>query len=247
MSRAYIVAKRTARFLRGLLVVALFCVIGFLVWRAFLSDSIPDEVKPLAVNESIIEAYEKDRELSDMFTQEQRTITSTEKNYGYFSVERAIFVPSANQIQVLARYNNSTLRATQEDYGLDAPPSRDGEPYDISLVLVRDLTPEDESDNLKGPAEATEEIRIHPTSSLAAQSKMYNYRLLVFELGELSLADMLDDGTLISVFADFYYAEDIDYSKDAYGTLCLYDYITEISKYKLTGQDRAALEAAAEK
>ncbi len=247
MSRAYIIAKRTARFLRILLLVALFSIIGFLIWRAFLSDGLPDEVKSIVVNEAVIEAYEKDSELSNIFTQEQRTITSTEKNYGYFSVERAIFVPSANQIQVLARYNNSTLRATQEDYGLASPPSRDEDVYDISLVLVKDLTPEDESDNLKWKENSVQKIRLQPTSSLASQTKMYNYRLLVFELGELSLADMLADGTLLSVFADFYYSEDIDYGKDAYGTLCIYDYITKINEYSLTKHDRAALEAAVQK
>ena len=40
---------------------------------------------------------------------------------------------------------------------------------------------------------------------------MYNYRLLVFDFGEYSLRELLDEGTLIAVFADFYYVNEIDY------------------------------------
>ena len=40
---------------------------------------------------------------------------------------------------------------------------------------------------------------------------------------------------------DVYYNEDLDYEKDSYGTLCIYDYITETNYAELTKKDREAL------
>ncbi len=243
--------KRTFRLLwlavKIIFTVFVFSVIGFLVWRAFFSVALPDEMEPLMPNAALVAAYEADPSLSDAFIQGQRSITSTERNYGYFSTERTTFIPSANQIQVLFRYNNSTLRATQEDYGLAEPPAREDDNYDFSIVIVRDLTPENKDDNLTGEGGSTEEIRLFPTAVSSAEKGLYNYRLCVFELGELSLSELVESETLIAVFADIYYAEDIDYQREAYGTLCLYDYITSTEKFSLTDADIAALEAARSK
>ena len=53
----------------------------------------------------------------------------------------------------------------------------------------------------------------------SAAAHMYNYRSYSFDFGEYKLKNMLSDGTLIAVFADFYYVDDIDYGREAYGTL----------------------------
>ena len=121
----------------------------------------------LSVNERLVEAYARDGELRGMFTQEQRSSTSAEENYGYFFVTKTVFIPSANQIQIVVRYNNSTLRYTQEDFGLEAAPSRDDDVYDVSLLVVSDLTPDNDEDNLviADGSTATATSRVRSTAS----------------------------------------------------------------------------------
>ena len=239
-------ATRTLRLLWGgikfLFVIFVFSVTAFLVWRAFISTKLPENVADIYIDEALSVQIAADGELSGAFRQEQRSITSTERNYGYFSVEKAVFLPSANELQMVARYNNSTLRATQKDFGLDATPEREEEVYDVSLVIVIDKTPENKDDNLTGEGNSTEKIRLFPERCDTAEAHMYNYRRFVFDFGEYSLRELLDEGTLIAVFADFYYVNEIDYDKDAYGTLCLYDYITETIPYEPTKTESARIE-----
>ena len=242
MSRVERALRLTGNIIKGLFVIFVFSVIFFLLWRAFISTKLPAEVADIYFDDKLEEAIEQDGALLGAFRQEQRSITSTERNYGYFSVEKAVFLPSANELQVLARYNNSTLRATAEDYGLAEPPSRDADVYDVSLVIVIDKTPENKDDNLTGEGNSTEEVRLFPTPCGAVSEKMYNYRRFVFDFGEHDLEKMLADGTLIAVFADFYYVEDINYDDEAYGTLCLYDYITETIPYEPTKTETARIE-----
>ena len=199
--------------------------------------------KTIGIDEELEAQIKADGGLLGAFRQEQRSTTSNERTYGYFSAVKTVFLPSLNEIQIVARYNNSTLRATQNDYGLRSAPERDSEVYDITLVLVLDKTPENKDDNLAANEEGlTEEVRIFSVRSDAATANMYNYRRLVFDLGEYDLKKLIDDGILISVFADFYYVEDIDYSKDPYAALCLYDYITETLPYEPTKTEAARIE-----
>ena len=212
----------------------------FLIWRVF-SASDPSSLKALSPNEALVAAYEKNPSLDSMFAQEQRSTTSTERNYGYFSVSRAVFIPEANQIQLIFKYNNGTLRRTQEDFGLDAVPSRDDEVYDVSLLVYTDITPDNKEDNLSIEDTAVKKTRIKPSYSITEQSTLYNYRRLVFDLGELDLEALINDGTLISVFADVYYNGALDYEAEPYGTLCLYDYITKTKPATLSAADKKAL------
>lgn len=240
MSRAARNLRIFGKLIKYAFVLLIILINLFLIWRIF-STSDPSSLKALSPNEALAEAYEKNPSLDSMFSQEQRSTTSTERNYGYFSVSRVVFIPEANQIQLIFRYNNGTLRSTQNDFGLDTAPSRDEEVYDVSLLIVSDLTPENEEDNLSTDNSAVKKTRIKPSYSISEQSTLYNYRRLVFDLGELDLAAMVNDGTLISVFADVYYNSALDYEAEPYGTLCLYDYITETKPAKLSSADKKAL------
>ena len=99
-------------------------------------------------------------------------------------------------------------------------------------MLVTDLTPETDEDNLSSSDEHVKKTRVHPTSVKTEQTTLYNYRLFVFDLGEIDLKSITEDKTLISAFVDVYYNGAIDYDKDPYGTLCIYDYITETEEFK---------------
>ena len=242
MSRAARVIRLIGKVTKFLLVLLVFGVTAFLLWRAFVSTKLPENVADIYIDEKLEAAIEADGGLDGAFRQEQRTITSTERNYGYFSVEKAVFLPSVNELQIVTRYNNSTLRATQNDYSLEAVPSRESDLYDVTLVIVIDKTPENKDDNLTGEGNSTEEIRLFGKKMESAAAHMYNYRSYSFDFGEYKLKNMLSDGTLIAVFADFYYVDDIDYGREAYGTLCLYDYITETIPYEPTKTEAAKIE-----
>ena len=242
MSRASRTFRLAGSFVKFLFVLLIIFINALLIWRLF-SINAPKSMDSLSVNERLVEAYARDGELRGMFTQEQRSSTSAEENYGYFFVTKTVFIPSANQIQIVVRYNNSTLRYTQEDFGLEAAPSRDGDIYDVSLLVVSDLTPDNDEDNLVIADGSTATARIHPTYVERAQTKLYNYRLFVFDLGEVDLAELLNKGELLSVFADIYYNGAIDYESTPYGTLCLYDYITETEPLKLTSAEKKAIES----
>ena len=242
MSRAARTFRIAGKLVKFAFVLLIIFVNLLLIWRLFSVDT-PSSMKALSPNEALVSAYERNGGEVELVCQEQRSITSAENNYGYFSVTRAAFIPSANQVQIVFRYNNSTLRHTQEDFSLESVPSRDEETYDVSLLLMVDKTPDDESDNFDNSPEAVESYRIHPAYFKTEQTTLYNYRLFVFDLGELDLAELFDNGTLLSVFADAYYVGAIDYKDTPYGTLCLYDYITDIKTEKLSGADKKAIES----
>ena len=97
--------------LRILLSLAIGVVIGLLCWRLFVSTSVPANVKTIDANEKLCRAYREAGGDLYMFSQNQTSITRGEKNAGYFSTEDTRIIPDANQIQILFRYNNSTIRS----------------------------------------------------------------------------------------------------------------------------------------
>lgn len=150
------------RILRSLFVLLICVISAALFWRVFLSGRLPKEMRRVAPNEVLHASAGADGSLS-AFTQKQSTATRGVNNYGYFSVPRFVILPEAGQVQVVFRYNNSTLRATKEDFQLDAVPEKGAEVYDVSLLLLRDLTPENKEDNQDG-SDTLEKVRIAPTS-----------------------------------------------------------------------------------
>ena len=218
-------------------------IITFLLWRVFSSGD-PKTMKVVDVNDRIAEAYAASGEDLYMFKQEQRSITSGNDNYGYFSITDYRIIPDANQIQTTVRYNNSTLRYTAEDYGLEEIPSREDDVYDVTVVVAVDLTPDIEDDNSGNDEEGVEFIRCHGKMVLSDTKNMYNYRKMVFQLddADVDLSALMDEGLLLAIYADFYYVGDIDYDKTPYGTLCLYDFKSDNITVKLEKQDIKALE-----
>ena len=66
---------------------------------------------------------------------------------------------------------------------------------------------------------------------------MYNYRRLTFDGIDMNVIE----NPVLAVYVDVYYVEDIDYTKDSYGTLCVYDYATEKDYYELDQDEVKAL------
>ena len=114
----------------------------------------------------------------------------------------------------------------------------------MTILLAIDLTPEDTEDNLGNDEAGVEFIRCHGKVTLSDKKNMYNYRKMVFDLSDagVDISSLMDDGLLLAVYADFYYAGDINYDEVPYGTLCLYDYKTVNIVTKLENRDIKALE-----
>ena len=250
------------KIIKTICIVAVFSVIAFLIWRAFFSGILPKSMESLVINDSLAEAYEKhDGKLTvkyqkiDDITRVELSEYEEEKtgrlsNYGYFSIVKVDIIPEANQIQVVFRYNNGTIKALAEDYGLAEIPDRSEDLYDITIIKTTDLTPDNKDDNLteENDENAVGEERFFPTEELTVSdtANVYNYRKFVFE------GISIDSDTL-ALYVDIYYKGDIvkdeagEYTNPAYGTLCIWDYISEDLYREIGSDDLAALEARRKK
>lgn len=221
------------RILRSLFVLLICVISAALFWRVFLSGRLPKEMRRVAPNEVLHASAGADGSLS-AFTQKQSTATRGVNNYGYFSVPRFVILPEARQVQVVFRYNNSTLRATKEDFQLDAVPEKGAEVYDVSLLLLRDLTPENKEDNQDG-SDTLEKVRIAPTSKAVATTGLYTYFLYTFDGVTLENVPV--------IYFDIYFpnGEPVDYSKDPYGTLRIYHEESERIAVSLSSAEKKAI------
>lgn len=210
----------------------LFLICGILIWR-MCSSGDPEKVKYLMGNEALYEAYEKHGDDLVLQYQNQDTITTAERNRGYFSVTQYVFIPEAKQVQLVFRYNNSTIKHLAEDYGLAAVPDKSEELFDVTLVTTTDLTSDNRDDNAN--TDALEMKRYTPSAATRAETSLYTYYRFVFDNIEIT-PDML------YVFADIYYEGDLNYEEPAYGTLCLYDDESPWVTYKLSRTERKMLE-----
>ena len=233
------IAKITVKAV-GLLLV--FGTIIFFIWRAFFSTIIPAEVRSLAPNAPLKDAYEaalaECKELTVFYQESQYdTTTVRDKNYSYFSAKEARFIQEANQVQLLFRYNNATIRHLVEDYKLTEIPDRSSELYDVTLYVAYDLTPDDLTDNAGNDPESVKFVRYHATSSTPATTLLYNYRRLTFD----GLDMMVTDNPVLAVYVDVYYLGDVNYEDEPYGTICIFDYAAENTYGTLDKKEIAAL------
>ena len=104
--------------------------------------------------------------------------------------------------------------------------------FDVSIVKTIDKTPMDITDNTD--PEALSEERYHPTGEPeTAYKRLYSYRRYVFE--NVSREDA------VGMFVDVYYKGDVNYEKDPYGALCIYEDGAPMEEVKLTGADKKEL------
>ncbi|MBE6593038.1 MAG: hypothetical protein E7642_03490 [Ruminococcaceae bacterium] len=241
MSRAWVIIKRMGRVLKFLFVCVILTVCVFMLWRIF-STGIPKDIDTLMPNEELRLAYaEKGKELA-IFTQKYDEITTAEHNYGYFAVPKAVFIPELDQAQIVFRYNNSTLTSLATDYSLPAAPDREKDVFDVSLVFYIDLTPENLEDNDDIGSENIKEIRVHPDDSVSERTTLYSFYRYSFDFDdELDMQQLIDDGLLISVHAEFYYLNDLDYNESPYGALSLYHHQRSNRAVKISARDKKAL------
>lgn len=210
-------------------ILIVFGTIGIVLWRIFMLGT-PNEMKDLIPNEILCAAYEESGGELTLYYQEQNTITRAEESYGYFGAPHVTFIKEADQLQVVFRYNLSTLKHLKEDYSLAQIPDREGDYFDVTVSVSTDLTPDVADDNSGNDPESVLQTRYYPTSCTTYQNSLYNYVKFVFD------GICIEEDTL-AVFLDVYYNEDIDYEKEPYGALCLYDFKSKNVERKLTAKD----------
>ena len=218
----------------SLCIIIVFGTIGLAVWRIFMLET-PNELKRIVPNEKLCEAYKENGNSLTLYYQEQGKLTTAEENRGYFGAIHVTFIKEADQLQVVFRYNISTLKHLKEDYSLAEIPDRNGEYFDVTVSVSSDLTPDNTKDNDGNDPASVAQKRYYPASYTTYQNSLYNYVKYVFD-------DVCVDESTLAVYLDIYYNEDKDYSKDAYGTLCLYDYALENVERTLTDADKKLIE-----
>ena len=214
-----------------------FFIIALVLWRVLLSDRIPTSIKTLLVNDATYAAYQLEGNELTMYTQYQDKLAVDEREagiYGLFWVNKAVFIPGAEQVQILTRYNNSTLRQIATDYKLEAVPERDTIVADVTLVVTTDPTPD--------APESGDEYQTRYTPSAAPtkdRTAMYNYRKYIFD------GIKIDPMTTTDITVEFYYIDRVNYDALPYSSLRIYDSESEREPVKLTARDTRALRAYA--
>ncbi len=254
MSRASVVLKRLGFVGKIALGLFVFAVCAFMLWRIF-SMGTPSEIKTVTPNEKLSAAYTAKGDDLYMFKQSYDEINTDKATKGYFAVPEVVFIPEANQVQLVFRYNNSTLKSLAEDKKLSSVPDKNSDLFDVSLCLYTALVPEYEKDNL-GNAEITKDdigkkvgqLRFLPSGKpISERTTLYCFYRYTFDCvsedGQ-SLSQLLDEGKLISAQCHIYYNGDKNLEEAPYGAISIYDSRRENKQVMLSKNDKKALEAA---
>ena len=219
------------RILKTAVSAVIFAVCIIVVWR-MCSSGDPKAIRTVTANETLVRVYREQGGKLTAYRQEQATITRAPESYGYFSVTRCVFFPEAKQVQLVVRYNKSTLKHLAEDKGLESVPPKDGTHFDVTLTRTTNLTPENSADDLNA------ETRFHAAGEpTRTETSLYTYLRYTFDGVEI-------EPDTVGVFVDIYWLGDLDYTARPYGVLCVWDNGSENIPYRLSKADRRALEAA---
>ncbi len=245
MSRVWVILKRLGKVVKFLFVCLVLTVFVFMGWRIF-STGAPDGIKTLIPNEKLSAAYAEKGEGLYIFEQKYDDITRAERNSGYFAVPEAVFIPEIDQAQIIFRYNNSTIRRVAEDLKLETVPDREQDLFDVSLVFYIDLTPDNPNDNDDVNSEGLKKIRVKPTEKICERTTLYNFYRYSFDFENaeepIDMSQLMEDGLLIAVHAEFYYGSEPDYTETPYGALNLYYHLRSNYDVKMSTKDKKALE-----
>ena len=234
-----------------LLVGAMICgVLGVLLWR-IMSSGDPASMKAIVPNQKLYQAYLAAGEQGELTVlhQQHDIIIREGDAKGYFSVTQSHFIPAADQLQITFRYNNSTLKNVADDYQKPAPLERGKDWFDVSVTVAYDLTPDNNTDNDVNDPACVRFERYFPTSCIKDTKNLYNYERLTFD--GIDIFDRFEeDGTpvmrddVLAVYVDVYFNEDVDYNKDALGTLLIYVWGNErkVLTAPIAGKDLEALQ-----
>ncbi len=156
--------KIAGKIIKGLILLLIFSIVAFLVFRIWLASYYPKEARGLIFTDSLLEYYEENGGL-DAKTQTLRFNYDDSKE-GYFFAGELIVVPDAGALQVSLRYNDSTLDVLREKY----PASFLGEGASFEFRLVS-----------APPEEGASGTIYRVSESKPSRFLMYNYERLCFD------------------------------------------------------------------
>ena len=128
-------AHRLGRILKLVFVSLVYGVCLLLLLR-MCSAKTPKELRGLDPNPMLKTAYAEAGGLTLCY-QNGDSITRAEPSKGYFAIPEYYYIPEANEVQLIFRYNNSTLKHVSDDYGIDPALTREGDWFDLTLVLAK--------------------------------------------------------------------------------------------------------------
>jgi len=214
---------------KAILVCCLLGLFILLFWRMCAADSVPNEMKVITPTPAMVRTYGPTSSTAypegDAFYQTYGLYTYNEEAYGYFSAPQAIFFTAADELQVVVRYNISTLKKIAQVQSLTDIPARDADIFDYSVVMTR----------VDGG-----EVRYQPTQIAKYNKGLYCYARLVF-------SGCIPTDNTEGVFVDFYYVGEngsADYTETPLAALCLYENINTNIPYRFTNADKDALTSA---
>ena len=228
-------AKITWKILRVVGWVIFCTVLGILFSRMCSTANDPKSVSTITPNDKLVSVYQNGE--LNAYTQNLDQFTTEYNNYGYFAITSALVIPDAEQIQIVFRYNVSTLEELAKDYPdhFKSTPNGSEDLFDITLVKVIDLTPDNSEDNTN--EEKLRYERYFPTSSTKDSTSRHRYERFVF--------DGINCDDALEVYVSIYYKGDLDYEKDDYGSVQIYTSDPEKlrRKYILSSADKKAIDA----
>ena len=217
---------------------------GFLLWRIFFSTNEPSAIKAIAGNDALAAAYEayladtdpekkpfalyqaeKDNIATDEYWHDQFTLGPDEvkKNeFAQFFLTDVVFFPSANQTQIVLRYNKSTLEHLVNDFDLAEIPDKSEEVFEI--VLAISYKPDVDS--------AARQMHVKATPCADGTTSLYSFRQYSFE-GLPEFESITDMNVVI------YYKGDEE--NKIYASIDIYDSGLSLSEYQLDKKDLAAI------
>lgn len=144
----------------------------------------------------------------------QEMVNETISNDGKFYTTGLMIIPETNELIITVRYLDSTLDKLAEEYSLD-PLDPTGKYFEFSLIST------DKSE------------RIYPSETQTLRKWRYTYYRMRFE------------GVDVSKYEDLavaaYYLDDLDYSKQPFGSVFAYHQNWELIDFDLTARDEKLL------
>ena len=219
----------------------------FLLWRMFFSTNEPSAIKSISGNEALASAYEAyladtnpEKEPFAVYQAEKDNISTDESwhkllpeedprkktnQFAQFFLTDVVFFPSANQTQIVLRYNKSTLEHLVNDFYLAEIPDKSEEVFEI--VLAVSYKPDADS--------AARQMHVKATPCADGTTSLYSFRQYSFE-GLPEFESITDMNVVI------YYKGDEE--NKIYASIDIYDSGLSLSEYQLDKNDIAAIEKA---
>ncbi len=190
-----------------ILAISLF-IYAFFILRLCTSGD-PKTVTSVQWNDIAEAAYQNDPEGFTVLEQEPSAFITAD---GRFWISNVLYLPSAKQLQVTVKFNNSTLKYLRREIAeaknkaaIENGEIKEGE----VLYTENDIVLPDEAFDYSLLDDHG--VRYHPSSVSSDKKQNYNYRILIF--------DDIDMEEAFTVYVDMYYVGALDYEKAPYGSL----------------------------